>query len=181
MKNGTKVKLAVLLAAAMVLGVASVGLGDVEYSPGRPSDGGVTAEVLVDPEDPNIEGYDTVKHGPPAEYVPYSLLDGAIQGEIYHFYDLPTGDPYGDKMAVSWSTDEDSEVVYRVVYVYIRGADCGNLYKYGDDQNEDSGLHAPVKGKHVHDIHHITFYYTVEGAEEPVEPDEPEQPEQPHQ
>ena len=82
-----------------------------------------------------------VAYGPPAKYGEYELLDGAIWGEIYYFYREHTGDPYSDKMAAKWSV---TDAVYRVIYVYVDGSNCGNLYEYGDMLG-DSGLHAPLK------------------------------------
>ena len=125
---------------------------------GESSVGGIDPKVKVGPKDPSIDGYQRVTYGNSPKYGKYELLGGAIQGEIYHFYREHKGDPYSDKMAISWSV---TNAVYRVVYVYVRGSDCGNLYEYGDIQG-DSGLHAPLKNGNVPDIHHITFYYIGE-------------------
>ncbi len=177
MKKSTKFRLAVLLASAMVLGVCSGVLGEVVYDPGLPSDGEIGPVVYEDSHDPSMGGYETVAYGRSPKYGEYELLGGAIRGEIYHFYREDTGDPYSDRMAVKWSV---TDAVYRVVYVYVDGSNCGNLYEYGDMLG-DSGLHAPLKGGNVPDIHHITFYFTIEEPEEPGKPEEPEQPEVPEE
>ncbi len=161
----------------MVLGVCSGVLGEVVYDPGLPSDGEISPVVYEGSHDPSMGGYQMVAYGPPAKYGEYELLDGAIWGEIYYFYREHTGDPYSDKMAAKWSV---TDAVYRVIYVYVDGSNCGNLYEYGDIQG-DSGLHAPLKGGNVPDIHHITFYYTIEEPEEPGEPEEPEEPDEPEE
>ncbi|MFA6655446.1 MAG: hypothetical protein WCS57_06345, partial [Bacillota bacterium] len=116
MKKSTKFRLAVLLASAMVLGVCSGVLGEVEYVAGESSDGGIPPEVREGPYDPIIDGCETVTYGPPAKYEDYELLDGAIRGKVYQVDYSGTSDPFGKHMYFSWEATEN----VTVVYVFVR-------------------------------------------------------------
>gem|GEM_PF-1304828 len=161
MKKSMKVKLAVLLAAAMVLGVASVGVGESSEVSGVQSNGGITPEVWSDVQEAQIDGYFSVKCEPKTvgTYTYQCPSDnGSIGTVVVEIYKTTDG-PYSGITFVNWSS------TIAVSYVWVKGGPHGgSLYKYDTSSYSDSGLYTPinVNNNKPSDVSHVIFYYLSE-------------------